>query len=347
MEFRRVTLATSLAVVGAVAAGTYGLAHHGVLGVAWGFLAFASINSLAVWLGAGFRPAGRPRAAEVLPLLRFGGSAFAATAGDRLAQQTERFLVAGFLGAGSLGVFALARSLVRDPLRRLMSVFDDILFPGLAQLQGEPERTRRYYLPAVRYELVIFGPAVVFIAVFADELVRLLYGPDWRGVALVAQLLALHSWRTITVHSIGAVFLSQGRPDVRLRWVAVSIGLVLVAFLAGRPWGLPGYALACSLVGVAGWAISHTMANRLIGLDWAGFWRAIRRPLLSHLAFAVLLIALRLSLHERLAVEPSLALLALVPALPCYVVLLAALDRSLLRGVVGASREALRLRNGA
>ena len=346
MEFRRVTLATSLAVVGAVAAGTYGFARHGVLGVAWGFLAFASLNSLAVWLGAGFRPAGRPRAAEVLPLLRFGGSAFAATAGDRLAQQTERFLIAGFLGAGSLGVFALARSLVRDPLRRLMSVFDDILFPGLAALQGEPERTRRYYLTSVRYELAIFGPAVVFVAVFADELVRLLYGPDWRGVALVAQLLALHSWRTITVHSIGAVFLSQGRPDVRLRWVAVSIGLVLVAFLAGRPWGLPGYALACSLVGVVGWAISHTMANRLIGLGWVGFWGAIRRPLLSHLAFAALLVALRVALRGRLAVEPRLVLLALVPALPCYLALLAAFDRPLLRGVVGASREALRLREG-
>jgi O-antigen/teichoic acid export membrane protein len=344
MEFRRVTLATGLGVVGAIAAGSYGLLRHGVLGVAWGFLAFASVNSLAVWLGAGFRPAHRPRANEIVPLLRFGGSAFGATAGERLAQQTERFLIAGFLGAESLGIFALARSLIRDPLRRLMSVFDEILFPGLAALQGEPERARRYYLTAVRYELAIFGPAVVFVAVFADELVRLLYGPDWWGAALVAQLLALHTWRTITSHSIGAVFLSHGRPDVRLKWVVISIVLVPVTFLVGRPWGLPGYALACSLFGVVGWAISHTMANRLIGLDWAAFWRAIRRPLLSHASFAALLFALRLALRERLAADPRLAVLALVPALPCYLALLAALDRPLLRGVVVASREAVRLR---
>ena len=347
MEFRRVTLATGLAVVGAAVAGSYGLVRHGVFGVAWGFLAFASLNSLAVWLGSGFRPAARPRAAEVVPLLRFGGSAFGATAGERLAQQTERFLIAAFLGPGSLGIFALTRSLVRDPLRRLMSVFDDILLPGLAALQGEPERARRYYLTAVRYELALFGPAVVFIAIFADELVRLLYGPDWRGAALVAQLLALHSWRGITSHSIGAVFLSQGRPDVRLRWVVVSIGLVTVTFLVGRPWGLPGYALSCSLVGMLGWAIGHTMANRLIGLEWSGFWGAIRRPLLSHAVFAALLLALRLGLRERLAAEPRLAVLALVPALPCYVVLLAAIDRPLLRDVGGAIREALRLREPA
>ena len=346
MEFRRVTLATSLAVVGAAVAGGYGLARHGVLGVAWGFLAFASLNSLAVWIGAAFRPAARPRASEVAPLLRFGGSAFGATAGDRLAQQLERFLIAGFLGPGSLGIFALARSLIRDPLRRLMSVFDDILFPGLAQLQGEPARARRYYLTALRYELAIFGPAVVFIAVFADALVRLLYGPDWQGAAIIAQLLALQTWRTITSHSIGAVFLSQGRPDVRLRWVVISIGLVPVTFAAGRPWGLPGYALSCSLVGFVGWAISHTMANRLIGLDWAGFWRAIRRPLLSHVVFAALLLGLRLALGERLAAEPGLAGLALVPALLGYLALLATLDRPLLRGVVTSTREALRLRSG-
>jgi O-antigen/teichoic acid export membrane protein len=346
MEFRRVALATGLAVVAAVVAGSYGLVRHGILGVAWGYLAFASLNSLAVWLGSGFRPEGRPRLADVVPLLRFGGSAFGATAGERLAQQTERFLIAGFLGAGSLGIFALARSLIRDPLRRLMSVFDEILFPGLAALQGEPERARRYYLTAVRYELAIFGPAVVWIAVFADELVRLFYGPDWRGAALVAQLLALQTWRSITSHSIGAVFLSHGRPDVRLRWVVISIGIVPVTFLAGRPWGLPGYAVSCSLLGVVGWAISHTMANRLIGLDWAGFWRAIRRPLLSHAAFAALLVALRLALRERLATDPRLAVLAIVPALPCYLALLAALDRPLLRGVVRSSREALRLRQG-
>ena len=343
MEFRKVSLATGLAVVGAVVAGSYGLLHHGILGVAWGYLAFASLNSLAVWLGSGFRPGGRPRVADVVPLLRFGGSAFGATAGERLAQQTERFLIAGFLGAESLGIFALTRSLIRDPLRRLMSVFDEILFPGLAALQGEPERARRYYLTALRYELAIFGPAVVFIAVFADELVRLFYGPDWRGAALVAQLLALHTWRTITSHSIGAVFLSHGRPDVRLRWVVLSIGLVPVVFL-GRPWGLPGYALSCSLLGVVGWAISHTMANRLIGLDWAGFWQAIRRPFLSHVALAALLVALRLVLRERLAAEPRLALLALLPALACYLALLAALDRPLLRGVASASLEALQSR---
>lgn len=344
MEFRRVTFATGVAVVGAAVAGGYGLVQHGVLGVAWGFVAFAVLNSLALWLGSGFRPVARPRAGEIAPLLRFGGSAFGATAGERLAQQTERFLIAGFLGPGSLGIFVLARSLIRDPLRRLMSVVDDILFPGLARLQGEPERARRYYLTALRYELAIFGPAVVFIAVFADALVGLLYGPAWQGAALVAQLLALHTWRSITLHSIGAVFLSHGRPDVRLRWVVLSIGLVAVTFLAGRPWGLPGYALSSSLVGVVGWAIAHTMANRLLGLDWAGFWRAIRRPLLAHLALAALLLALRLSLHGRLAEQPRLALLALVPALPCYLALLGALDRPLLRGVVAAGRDAFRLR---
>ena len=78
-----------------------------------------------------------------------------------------------------------------------------------------------------------------------------------------------------------------------------------------------------------------------------GFWRAIRRPLLSHALFAALLLAFRLGLRERLAADPRLAVLALVPALPCYLALLAAIDRPLLRGVVGASREALRVREPA
>jgi lipopolysaccharide exporter len=341
MEFRRVTYATTLAVLAGLAAAAFGFARHGVYGVIWGFLAFAILNSAALWLASGFRPGWRVQRAEILPLVRFGGSAFSATAGDRLAQQTERLLIAGFLGADSLGLFALARSLIRDPLRRLMSIFDEILFPGLSALQGDKERTRRYYLTAVRFELAIFGPAVVFIAVFARELSELLYGHAWQGVALVAQLLAFHTWRIITSHSIGAVFLSQGRPDVRLRWVVCAIGLVPVYFFVGRPWGLTGYALSLSIVGIVGWVVSHTMANRLIDLGWPRLWRALRAPLVAHLAFTAILIAARLLFADTLVADARWVLVFVVPALVSYTALLAAIDRPLLVGVAKTAWEAL------
>ncbi len=341
MEFRRVTSATTLAVLGGIAAAVFGFARHGVYGVIWGFLAFAVLNSAALWLASGFRPRWRLQPAEILPLVRFGGSAFSATAGDRLAQQAERFLIAGFLGADSLGLFAVARSLIRDPLRRLMSVFDEILFPGLSALQGDKERTRRYYLTAVRYELAVFGPAVVFIAVFARELSEILYGQAWQGVAVVAQLLAFHTWRIITSHSIGAVFLSQGRPDVRLRWVVYAIGLVPIYFFVGRPWGLPGYALSLSIVGIVGWVVSHTMANRLIDLSWLRLWQAIRAPLLAHLVFAAILIGARLLFADALVADARKALVFIVPALLAYAALLAAVDRPLLVGFARTACEAL------
>lgn len=342
MEFRANTTATTAAVVAAVLAGGHGFLSRGVYGVVWGYLAFASVQTSLVWIASRFRPSLRLERAEVWPLLRFGGSAFGATAGDRLSRQVERSLIAVFLGADSLGLFVLARSLVRDPLRRLMSVFDDILFPGLAALQHDPARARRYYLTAVRCELALFGPAVAFTAVFAAELSALFYGPQWLGVAVVAQLLALHTWRTITGHSVGAVFLSQGRPEVRLRWVLLSNLLVPVTFFLGLPWGLSGYAASCSLAGILGWAVSHTMANGVIGLGWAQLWAAMRRPLLAHLVFAAVLAGLRWPATDWLASDPWRVLLAALPATALYVGVLALVDRDLVGSTTRLGLELLR-----
>ena len=345
MEFRRLTVASVLAIVPAVAAASVGLYTTGVYGVVYGILTLTTLTSAALWLASGYRPVAQIDRSEVASSLRFGSSASLGTAGEMLGVLVERFLMARFLGTASVGLWGLTRSLAREPLRRMMAVFDEVLFPGLASLQGDLERSRRYYLTVVRYELAIFGPVVVFIGVFAHELTVLLYGDAWLPVALLAQLLVLQSWRTITVHSVGAIFLARGRPDMRVRWVVVSVAFTPVMFFAGKAWGLEGYAVSCSIIGFLVWAISHTLANRLIDLHWGRFLRAIAAPLATHAAFAAVLVALRYALQGRIAAHGSdTALAVVVPAIFIYVALLWAFDRALLVGVAGAVRDAFRRR---
>jgi O-antigen/teichoic acid export membrane protein len=348
MEFRRLTIASVLGIVPAVIAASLGLAWKGVSGVLYGMLVLTSITSAAMWLASGYRPAWAFDRSEIARVLRFGSSASLGTAAEMLGVLVERFLMARFFGTASVGLWGLTRSLAREPLRRIMVVFDEVLFPGLASLQGDLERSRRYYLTVVRYELAIFGPAVVFIAVFAPELTALFYGDAWLGVAVLAQLLVLQSWRTVTVHSVGAVLLARGRPDVRLWWVLVSVAFTPVMFFAGKPWGLPGYAASCSLIGFVVWVISHTMANRLIDLHWPRFLRAMAAPLLAHVAFALILIAVRHGLRNVIAARGSdTVLLVIVPAMAVYLAVLWTVDRPLLTGVLTALREGLRLRRPA
>jgi O-antigen/teichoic acid export membrane protein len=348
MEFKRLTSASVIGIVPAVAAAGTALRFMGVFGILYGILTLTTLTSAAMWLAAGYRPAWTIDRTEVAPTLRFGSSTTLGTAAEMLSVLFERVLMARFLGTASVGLWGLTRSLAREPLRRVMAVFDEVLLPGLASLQNDLERSRRYYLTVVRYELAIFGPVVIFTAVFAYELTTLFYGDAWLPVSLVAQLLVLQTWRTITVHSVGAIFLARGRPDVRVRWVALSIGATPVYFFAGYRWGLPGYAAACSVLGWITWALSHQMANHVLELDWKRFARALSRPVLAHAIFALLLIGARLALLGTIAVHGSDTVLSvIVPALLAYTAILAACDRSLLVGVVTSARDAFRRAPGA
>lgn len=94
-------------------------------------------------------------------------------------------------------------------------------------LQADRPCARRYYLATVRVELALLGPIVIMASVFAGELTRLLLGPAWERAGLLAQLMTCAAWRYVSGHTTGAVLLSQGRTDLRLRWPSTP---------AWRPW---------------------------------------------------------------------------------------------------------------
>ena len=179
------------------------------------------------------------------------------------------------------------------PLRYFLNVSDEVLLPGLAALQTDGVRARDYYLMTLRIELAILGPAVVFAGVFATDLSRLLFGPSWDRAAAVAALLAFAAWRHVTGHTTGAVLLSHGRPDLQVRWTALALFLSVVYFFIGRPWGLEGVALAQAVLETGGWAIRHSMANRVLHLSWRQFARSLAPLWIAHVALVLAAIAMR------------------------------------------------------
>ena len=316
LHYRRVTIADGVAGAAATLTGLTALSRGLDVALTLGFIVYGSVVTLVLWTGVRWWPAVRPDVRAVWPLLRFSLSVSGSRMLDNLALQSDRFLIGRYLGAASLGLFGLARTLIRVPLRYLLNVSDEVLLPGLAVLQADRARARDYYLMTLRIELALLGPAVVFAAVFAPDLSRLLFGPSWDRAAIVAQFLAFAAWRHVTGHTTGAVLLSHGRADVQLRWTIYALFLSVVYFFVGRPWGLEGVVLAQAVLETAGWAIRHTMANRILGLGWSQFAQSLAPLWVAH---AVLLLATIGVRRMSLLVDPSAAIHLMV-ALPVVAV---------------------------
>lgn len=325
--------AGAVAGLGAAAAG----ARLGAVGAA--VAAHVVTSTAALWVAGRWRPSLAFDAGEAAGAVRFGVTASLAAFANRLAGQLETFFISGALGPGALGLYGAARSLNRDALRNLMGITDEVLLPGLASLQSDRRRARQYYLEALRLEFLVFAPAAVLVAVLARDLVLLVYGPGWMDAVPLVRLMTPLVLFTITNHTIGAVFLSQGRPDAQLRWTLLSIPLVAAYLAAGSPWGLAGVVAALSTLEVVGWLISHRMANRLLDLPLRPFLANLARPLAVALAFGGVLALLRRLpwWADAAPAWPSVAAWA-AAGLPIYAALLhladARLSRSLWRALL-------------
>jgi O-antigen/teichoic acid export membrane protein len=344
LAYRTLSLAT---ITGVVAGGLAGLgaaatgARLGAVGAA--AAGYVVVSTVALWVVGRWRPSRSFVPREALAAVRFGVTASAASFANNLAGQLERFFISSVLGPAALGLYGAARNVNRDSLRNLMQITDEVLLPGLASLQSDVARARRYYLNAVRFEFLAFAPAAVFVGVFARDLVLLVYGSAWLDAVPLVRVMTPLVLFTITNHTIGAVFLSQGRPDTQLRWSLISIVLVAAYLATGVSWGLLGVVTALSTLELAGWLTSHSMANRLLQLPLRRFLANLALPLAASLLFGALLLLLRRLPWWAAAPAswPSLALWALA-ALPLYAAVLHGLDRETSRSFWHALAEVAR-----
>ena len=335
LEFRFLTLANmaggaaaALAGVGAALAG----ARLGALGAA--AAAYLAVSTSALWVAGRWRPSLTFRREDAVSAIRFGVTASAASFGFNLSLQLERFLISSLFGQAALGLYGAARNINRDTLRNLMRISDEVLLPGLASLQSEPARARDYYLKALRFEFLLFAPAAMFMAVFARDLVLLVYGEEWLEIVPLVQVLTPLVLFSITRHTVGAVFLSQGRPDTQLWWSLLMMTLVATFTLVGSPWGLLGSVAALSMLEVFGWVASHRMANRLIGLPMRRFLANLLVPFVTALVFGGLLLGLRrLAGGDAAAVSWPGMVARVALAVPLYAALLHAFDAELSRSL--------------
>ncbi len=344
LEFRFLSLANIAgSVAGGAAGGAAALlgARLGAVGAA--VAAYLAVSTTLLWIAGRWRPTLAFVPSEALSAVRFGVTASMASFAFNFSLQLERFLFSALFGQAALGLYGAARNVNRDTLRNLMKISDEVLMPGLSALQSDLAGARAYYLKAMRYEFLAFAPIALFIAVFAREIVLLVYGLEWLEVVPLVRMLTPLVLFTITRHTVGAVFLSQGRPEVQLRWSLLMVVLVAAYTLAGAPWGLFGAVAAVSTLEVVGWVISHRWANRLLELPFRRFLANLRTPLGAALLFGAGLYLLK-SVTAAGAAGPSWPVLAVwaAGAVPLYAAVVHVLDAELSRSFWRTLADVLR-----
>ncbi|GAB2692502.1 oligosaccharide flippase family protein [Thalassiella azotivora] len=256
-------------VAGAVAGGVVGLAAL-VLGA--GHLAFAA-QVLATELvvtaglvvaarGPGLSRSVRP-AAELVP---FGARVFATNGLAYVSSNVDTVLVGRFLGAQSLGYYAIAYRVLVLPVVLLGLTVHRVLFPWFSRTAGDRAATGRVLLVATQLVASAALPVMALVAVAAADLVAVVLGPSWHPAAVLVTVLAVAGARESVLFVTPALMRGVGRADLNLRFQVLSTVTQTLGVVAGLPFGVVGVAVGYAAAGVALTPVLLVIQQRLTGV---------------------------------------------------------------------------------
>jgi PST family polysaccharide transporter len=219
-------------------------------------IAAPAINTASMWAIAAWMPGMPRRGAGIRSMLRFGGTITLNNLVVYVAYNFDKLLLGRFWGADALGLYGRAYQLINVPTTNLHSAVGSVMFSALARLQDDPVRLRRYFLNGYTLVISITVPVSLFGALFADDIVQVVFGPKWADAATMFRLLT----PTILVFGIinptGWLLQSVGLQGRSLKIAFVIAPLVMAAYLIGLPYGPNGVAFAYSAA-MTLWLIPH------------------------------------------------------------------------------------------
>jgi O-antigen/teichoic acid export membrane protein len=266
MNFRARTQAQLVAsLVSGTVAVTLALNGAGVWSLVWQLVTAAAIRSLCLWVCSRWRPAGRFNRASLTGLAKFGSFMLLSSLLNSIYVQLQPLLIGRLFDTRSLGFFTLAQNSQQAPMSLVGGVLTRVGLPVFSALAHAPSRMLDALRPILRLSMFVFVPCMVGIAITAEPLVTLVYGPRWLPAAPILSILALAGtlW-PVHVLNLEAIK-AQGRSDLFFRLALAKVSLAIVLVVLGSPWGAIGVAWATLVASVLNAAINTYYSWKLLG----------------------------------------------------------------------------------
>jgi O-antigen/teichoic acid export membrane protein len=216
------------------------------------------VASIGFWLATGWVP-GMPRQwAGIRSMMHFGGTLTLNGIIAYIAFNADKVMIGRFLGVDALGIYGRGFQLVNIPTDNLNSAVGEVAFSALSRLQNDPARLRSYFLKGFSFVLGLTLPITIACALFADDFVLVLLGPNWHDSIEIVRLLAPTIAVMAVINPMGWLIYSLGLVRRSLRIAVVFAPIMIVGCVLGLPYGAAGVAFAYSAVMVL-WMVPHVV----------------------------------------------------------------------------------------
>jgi O-antigen/teichoic acid export membrane protein len=214
------------------------------------------IGTIGLWVTSGWVPGMPKKRAGIRSMMHFGGSVTLVGLLVYVGYNAEKVMIGRLWGADAIGIYGRAYQIVNIPVANLNSAIGEVAFSALSRLQDDPIRFRSYFLKGFSLILGLTLPITIACAFFADDVVFVLLGPNWRDAAAIVRLLAPTIAIFAIINPLGWLVFALGWVSRGLKAAPVLATLMIAGYVAALPYGPKGVAFAYSGV-LTLWVIPH------------------------------------------------------------------------------------------
>ncbi|UUL82374.1 lipopolysaccharide biosynthesis protein [Sphingomonas qomolangmaensis] len=211
-----------------------------------GPIAAALTAVIAAWIASPWRP-GRPTLKLDGDLWSFGANLTGFNIVNFLARNFDNVLIGRVSGMTQLGLYDRSYKLLLFPLQNISQPLSRVMIPILSRVQNDKARFRKIYLQTNMVLGFCLIPGIAAATLASDQLINLLFGPEWSAAAPIFAWLGIASLAQVVLVTNGWIFICQGKTRAMFRLGLWTSGVTVIAFLVGIQWGVVGLAAAYTI----------------------------------------------------------------------------------------------------
>lgn len=278
LEFRKLALIEGTqSIVGAASTLTMALLGFGYWTLAFGMVISATVYSVLVVLQnpTGFR---RPRFAAIRQPFTFSSHMLVARFAWYGYSNADFAVIGKVLGTTALGGYTLGWTLSGMAVEKITALVGRVTPAFFSAVQNDLPELRRYLLLLTEGLALLTFPICIGLALIADEIVRVVLGPQWTIAIVPLQLLAILATMRSVQPLIPQVLAAIGEARANMRNALLTLFVLPAAFFLATRWGIAGVAGAWLILGPLTLSPLVVRAFRLIempaGIYFGSLWPA-------------------------------------------------------------------------
>ena len=184
----------------------------------------------------------------IKPIIGFGSKTSALYITGALGTRTPDMIVGKLVDLIAVGLFSRATSLAGQFRMLIAGAIGSVFYPAFARIRDNGEPMGPAYLRVCAGYSALVLPGMAFLALAAEPVVLLLYGPEWVGTAALLSFIALQSGLMLCLPLVTELPILVGQINRLILFNIVETVVSILLLVLGSYWAGAWGAAASRLV---------------------------------------------------------------------------------------------------